>query len=140
MDTTAVALALLLGSMTLTGCPLARPREVDCGGAVTSAENVDRALAPFASLDLKTATDAEIKAWAAAVTAARAAVPSSDTMVHDDVKKLAVDFKTALDGLESAVGDRAKAKSAEADARVVKAQADLASARKQISEKCARRP
>src|SRR5262249_38399193 len=117
-------------------CPLARPREVDCGAARQYAEEADKALAPFASLDVKSATDEQVKSWAAALATASAAVPSADTMVHDDVKDATKQYKKALLALEAAVGDRAKGKSAAADEQVAKAQAELSQKRKVLTDKC----
>jgi len=136
METRALAGMLLFASITLAGCPLARPREVDCGAARSYAESADKALAPFAALDVKTATDDQIKGWAAALATARAAVPLADTMVHDDVKDASTQYRKALLALEAAVGDRSKAKSAAADEKVATAQAELSQKRKQITAKC----
>ena len=129
-------LPLLLGSWLLAACPVARPKSVDCGSVKNQIELTEKQLHGFAAIDPKTATSEQLTSWASALSAAQKSFAPTDTLVHDDVKQAVNQYKTALDALSAAVGDRAAGKgSPEA---VIAARAALAAGQTLVDERCAK--
>ena len=127
---------LLLGSWLLVACPLARPKSADCGSVKNQIEKVDARVHEFAAIDPKTATVGQFRSWASGLSEAQASFAPTDTIVHDDVKQAANQYKTALDALATAVRDSAMGKgSPEA---VVAARAALTASTTQLDERCAK--
>ena len=123
-------------STTLAGCPLGRPREVDCGGAVNKAKSVDDKLAPFAPVNPATATDDQVKGWASAATAASETLAGYQGFVHKDVADAFDQYKAAVDGLKDAAGKRAGANDAAASDAVASARALVQTKRAQLDATC----
>lgn len=129
-------LPLLLGSLLLTACPVARPKSVDCDAVKGQITQVDRLLLRFIAVDPNRAQIELNTGWAAALSGAQKSFAPTDTLVHDDVKQAANQYKTALDALSAAVAAQA-AGTGSPEATIAARTAFLA-ARTQVDERCAK--
>jgi soluble cytochrome b562 len=131
-------LAGLALAVTLGGCPLTRPKSVDCGALRQNVETIDAELAVLSSTDPTKATVDDFEEWNAALEAARSLFHPTDTMVHDDVKAAANEYKAALDALAAAIG-AAKGGAADTEA-IAGALRSLEQKRHVIDQRCPKGP
>jgi hypothetical protein len=136
MTTRHALLPLLLGSLLLTGCPVARPKSVDCDAVKNQIEQVDKALVRFVAVDPNRAQIELNTGWSLALSGAQKSFASTDTLVHDDVKQAANQYKKTLDALSAAVADQVAGKGSP-EATIAARTAFLA-ARTQVDERCAK--